>query len=126
MHWAYTAQMIHGPHYGPDYWPRYELHYDPLYMRATVYIHMEIKALPLAPAAGVMNRPLCCGGSDVLESSTLLDWTMLVVPLPNYAADRRRRSCTSLNRVETRRRLRLLQPSWTTIGVTVIRNSTFL
>ena len=28
------------------------------------YIHMEIEAPPLVPAAGVMNRPLGCWGSD--------------------------------------------------------------
>ena len=31
MHRAYTATMIHGPHYEPDNGPRYELYHEPRY-----------------------------------------------------------------------------------------------
>ncbi len=39
IHRAYTATMIHGLHYWPDYGQRYELHYGPRYISSCTAIH---------------------------------------------------------------------------------------
>ena len=134
MNWAYTATMIHGPHYKPDCGPCYELHYDPRYMpsytamlagpttatepprrwtcrRTTLDTYIwRSRPRPWCLQPGVMTTTagLLGIGRGLLKSATPLDWTTRAA-LSDYA-DRRRRSGAGLTRVGTGRRRRLLQP----------------
>ncbi len=86
--------LIHGLNYEPDYWSRYELHYDPRYVQSNTamhagvltndsfcatppfdkqtynagYILMQVEAPPLVPAAG-SNDPKRWAAGDQARSA---------------------------------------------------------
>ena len=69
IHWAYTATMIHVPHYKPDNGPRYKLHYDPRYMPSQAAMHAGPTTATSHCSVGQClqqesNDPDCCWGSD--------------------------------------------------------------
>ncbi len=64
MHWAYTATMIHGPHYyEPEHGPCYELHYDPRCMPSSA----AMRARPTTAAEPPLDRQTHNAGCTHME-----------------------------------------------------------